>query len=168
MTTNNVNNSNKNNVNANGFEFVDLGLPSGTLWATANVGADEPTDCGQYFDWNDDIAYAHMGGGWHMPTPEQFKELVDNTIGIFFNYRGVNGRIFISKKDTSKYIFIPAAGVSLDGKVRELDRVWIWTKKNDGHENVPGYFFFDYEYTGFGEPIECERNYKHIVRGVIG
>lgn len=26
----------------NGFEYVDLGLPSGTMWATCNVGADKP------------------------------------------------------------------------------------------------------------------------------
>ena len=160
---------NSNNVNANGYNFVDLGLPSGTLWATANVGASKPTDCGKHFQFTgEDIARANMGGDWHLPTPEQFKELVENTVSIYFNYNGVNGRIFVSEKDTSKYIFIPAAGASLDGKVRELDRVWIWTKKNDGHENVPGYFFFDYEYTGFGEYIECERNYKNTVRGVIG
>ncbi len=34
-------------------EFVDLGLPSGTLWATRNVGADNPEDCGDYFAWGE-------------------------------------------------------------------------------------------------------------------
>ena len=34
-------------------EFVDLGLPSGTLWATRNVGADKPEDCGDYFAWGE-------------------------------------------------------------------------------------------------------------------
>ena len=38
-------------INNNGFEFIDLGLPSGTLWATANVGASEPTEFGMYFRW---------------------------------------------------------------------------------------------------------------------
>lgn len=32
---------------------VDLGLPSGTLWATCNVGADTPQDYGQYFAWGE-------------------------------------------------------------------------------------------------------------------
>ena len=27
-------------------DYVDLGLPSGTLWATRNVGAENPEDCG--------------------------------------------------------------------------------------------------------------------------
>ena len=32
-------------------EYVDLGLPSGLLWATCNVGADSPEDYGDYFAW---------------------------------------------------------------------------------------------------------------------
>ena len=31
--------------------YVDLGLPSGLLWATCNVGADAPEDYGDYFDY---------------------------------------------------------------------------------------------------------------------
>ena len=37
----------------NGFEYVDLGLPSGTLWATCNVGAEHPYDVGDYFAWGE-------------------------------------------------------------------------------------------------------------------
>ena len=33
----------------NGFEYVDLGLPSGTKWAKYNVGAYSETDNGLYF-----------------------------------------------------------------------------------------------------------------------
>lgn len=40
-------------VDANGHEYVDLGLPSGTLWATCNVGADSPEDYGDYFAWGE-------------------------------------------------------------------------------------------------------------------
>ena len=32
-------------------DYVDLGLPSGTLWAVCNVGADFPEDYGDYFAW---------------------------------------------------------------------------------------------------------------------
>ncbi len=37
----------------NGHEYVDLGLPSGTLWATCNVGASSPADYGDYFAWGE-------------------------------------------------------------------------------------------------------------------
>ena len=38
-------------------EYVDLGLPSGTLWATCNIGADNPEDCGHYFAWGETTGY---------------------------------------------------------------------------------------------------------------
>ncbi len=36
-----------------GHTFVDLGLKSGLLWATYNVGATKPTEYGQYFSWGE-------------------------------------------------------------------------------------------------------------------
>ena len=38
---------------ANGHEWIDLGLPSGTLWATCNVGATSPEDNGNYYAWGE-------------------------------------------------------------------------------------------------------------------
>ena len=34
-------------------EYVDLGLPSGTLWATCNIGASSPEEYGDYFAWGE-------------------------------------------------------------------------------------------------------------------
>ena len=42
-----------NKMMHNGHEYVDLGLPSGTLWATCNVGANKPEDYGDYFAWGE-------------------------------------------------------------------------------------------------------------------
>jgi len=39
--------------NYQGHEFVDLGLPSGTLWATCNVGSNTPENCGDTFAWGE-------------------------------------------------------------------------------------------------------------------
>ena len=33
--------------------YVDLGLPSGLLWATCNVGANRPDDYGNYYAWGE-------------------------------------------------------------------------------------------------------------------
>ena len=40
-------------TNANDKDYVDLGLTSGTLWATMNVGATSETDYGSYFQWGE-------------------------------------------------------------------------------------------------------------------
>lgn len=37
----------------NGHEYVDLGLPSGTKWATCNVGATSPEEYGDYYTWGE-------------------------------------------------------------------------------------------------------------------
>ena len=37
----------------NGYEYVDLGLPSGTLWAKYNVGANNEYEVGDYFAWGE-------------------------------------------------------------------------------------------------------------------
>ena len=36
-----------------GHEYVDLGLPSGLLWATMNIGAEKPEDFGSPFAWGE-------------------------------------------------------------------------------------------------------------------
>ena len=53
------------------YHYVDLGLPSGLLWATCNVGAESPEDYGDYFAWGETqtkdnyswSTYQHCNGG---------------------------------------------------------------------------------------------------------
>lgn len=89
----------------NNHKWVDLGLPSGLLWATMNIGATNTHDYGDYFSWGEtrpkntytpentptygaimpsdnisgqprlDAARANWGGGWRMPTKEEMEEL---------------------------------------------------------------------------------------------
>ena len=79
----------------NGHEYVDLGLPSGTKWATCNIGANKSSDKGSLFAWGEttprthfssdeyvyskpfaDAAEVNWGGKWRVPTKEQMDELV--------------------------------------------------------------------------------------------
>ena len=41
----------------NGYEYVELGLPSGLKWATCNVGATSPEQTGMYFAWGETKGY---------------------------------------------------------------------------------------------------------------
>ncbi len=152
----------------NGFEYVDLGLPSGTKWATCNVGANSETDNGLYFPcggivgldsphyegnfdshilkYNGDIkatlhldndaAHIHMGGKWHMPTKEQFEELLDekNTVSTWiYDYciREVSGRLFRSRIN-NETLFIPANGfISNHQYVQNGQTCSLWTSSLD-------------------------------------
>lgn len=51
--TDDVNYNKERHMDANGFSYVDLGLPSETLWAEMNVGATASTDPGDYFAWGE-------------------------------------------------------------------------------------------------------------------
>lgn len=60
LETNKIKSSELNiecNKNTNNHEYVDLGLPSGTLWATCNVGAENPWEYGKYFAWGETDGY---------------------------------------------------------------------------------------------------------------
>lgn len=46
-------NSSVSNNSFNGHEYVDLSLPSGTLWATCNVGDSRYGCSGQYYAWGE-------------------------------------------------------------------------------------------------------------------
>ena len=61
----------------NGHEYVDFGLPSKTLWATCNVGAESPQQRGLFFAWGEvttkeDYSYATYlwGNGSSFETGE--------------------------------------------------------------------------------------------------
>ena len=43
------------------YDYVDLGLPSGILWATCNVGATVPEDYGDYFAWGETESKTNYG-----------------------------------------------------------------------------------------------------------
>lgn len=80
----------------NGHEYVDLGLPSGTLWATCNVGANTPEESGDYFAWGETTGY--------------------NSGKTYFNwstYKWCNG----SKNTLTKYCYSSEYG-KVDNKVK--------------------------------------------------
>lgn len=215
---------NKDFNNTNGFGYVDLDLPSKTLWATCNVGADKPSDFGLYFQWgdvqgytsdqiglgdrqkkfasdwsdykwfrndaftryrnafikyknsglvldildlDDDAANINMGGDWHMPSPEQIQELIDNTTNKWTILDRIRGVEFTSKKDSSKSIFIPAAGFAWNSLVLDTGNCGIlWASELSINTIYYGkYLYFNSEHTKLSDGF---RNDGLSVRGVIG
>ncbi len=142
-----------------GHEYVDFNLPSGTLWATCNVGAETPESFGNYYAWGetgnklmfnwehykyandtymkltkyctnrscgnegfvdglialqngDDAASISWGGNWHMPSKEQWDELLQNTTNKWTVQNGVTGRLFTASNGVS--LFLPAVGTHFE------------------------------------------------------
>ena len=93
----------------NGHGYVDLGLPSGTMWATCNVGADTPKDYGNLYQFEErEDAVKEWGGKWRIPTKEEIKELLE----ICELEKMVKGNVIGCKitGPNGNNIFIPFAG----------------------------------------------------------
>ncbi len=147
----------------NNHEYVDLGLPSGKLWATCNIGASSSEENGSYFAWaetepkssydwsnykyaryeevyyggnheihynftkycpfseygyngftdnritlepSDDAAIVNWGGGWHTPSSEDWKELLNCCFFGKSTSGGVEGFMFVSRN--GQYLFLPS------------------------------------------------------------
>ena len=140
-----------------GYDFVDLGLPSGTMWASYNVGATKPEECGNYYAWgetqpksiysmstysynnhierlqlSDDPANVVWGGDWRMPTKEEFDELKTKC-----RFSKKSGGYEITGPNGNS-IFMPAGGVLCDNeKVEEgSGRYWSSTLGWDGPDRA--------------------------------
>lgn len=176
-----------------GHEYVDLGLPSGTKWATMNIGASSETDYGNYYQYGKGAAqYAETsgqsnysgtenplatsadtvaqvwGGQWHMPTKAQFDELTANTNYTWetnFNGSGVNGGKFTDKTNSSKYIFIPAAGYYSNGSLSRVGSYgYVWSSTPGGGDSAC-YLYFS---SGYKDVGSNSRRGGYSVRPVLG
>jgi hypothetical protein len=66
-----------------GYEYVDMGLPSGILWATCNVGATSPEQAGLYFSWGN--VDGHVDGDGFEGTQEEYEASHGSTLGATDN-----------------------------------------------------------------------------------
>ncbi len=71
---------NPSNPVENGHEYVDLGLPSGTLWAKMNIGATAITDYGDYFAWGETSPKKDADGDYLSYSLKTYKWYTSDTI----------------------------------------------------------------------------------------
>ena len=117
----------------------------------------------------DDAASQIMGGDWRMPSQSDFNELLNGTTNEWvedFNGTGVNGMKFTSKTDTSKYIFIPAAGYCHNGSVYNVDYYgYVWSSSlGISYTADAWYLYFN---SGSCYMSYYSRCYGQTVRGVM-
>ena len=174
-----------------GHEYVDLGLPSGTKWATMNVGASSETDYGNYYkygkgaatyqetsgdtyyegtedplDSSVDTAAQVWGGSWHMPTRAQIQELTTNTTYQWVsNYKGsgINGGTFTATNGA--VLFFPAAGDWYGGTQESVgNQGYFWGSSPSGSDEACFLRLYNNNYSVSNE----YRQFGFPVRGVVG
>ena len=93
--------------------YVDLGLPSGLLWATCNLGADRPEQFGNYYDWVNNPVQESWDNVWRTPTKAERDELVQYCTYSLETINGVQGAKYTGSNGQS--IFFPFAGYYQSG-----------------------------------------------------
>lgn len=169
-------------------EWVDLGLS--VKWATCNVGANSPEECGDYYAWgeteknryteensstldvqisdisgnaNYDAAQSQWGESWRMPTKAEFEELKNKCLWIWTTQNGVKG--YKIKGLNANSIFLPITGARY-GKLVDADDIgcyWSSTPYDDNNKDSCSLYF-----SGDGCIItDCKRYIGLAVRPVI-
>ena len=145
---------NVDKVKYNGYQYVDLGLPSGVKWATCNIGANSPEDAGNYYAWGElqpkstynksnsltygklledissnlrhDAARLNWEGVWRLPTAIEFMELIELCSCTWTTQGGQKGCKFTGPNGNS--IFLPLAGhITEDGLSSFGNNGYYWT-----------------------------------------
>lgn len=173
-----------------GHQYVDLGLPSGTKWATMNVGASSETDYGNYYQYGKgaaqyaatsggsdysgtenplaasaDTAVQVWGGKWHMPTRAQMEELTAHTTYQWVtNYKGsgMNGGTFTATNGA--VLFFPAVGF-WDGGQNDVGKRGSYWGSSSSSRNVAYNLFF---YNAGKDVRSSSRAFGFAVRPVVG
>jgi len=107
MEINTIKKMNRMEINANGHADVDLGLPSGTMWAKMNVGAKKETDYGLYFAWGETEGYAAS----QIPSQKKF-----NWGDYNFGSRSPFSKYDNDDEETALDLEDDAASVSMGGE----------------------------------------------------
>ena len=141
----------------NGHEYVDLGLS--VLWATCNVGAEQPSDYGDHYKWGEtapitkewqkgqtmgleledisgtsrDIARVKWGKPWRMPTVGELQELVDLCSWCWTKVNGHKGYKVTGPSGNS--IFLPADAHGLTPEYDDFGCIWSSTPYKEPYED---------------------------------
>ena len=97
--------------------YVDLGLPSGTLWS-----ADFEID-------GEDVIYHPYEDAekYGIPTKEQFNELLESCKWEF-KYISSNAREYTCIGPNGNHIVFSSRGYKLAGTKREIEKIFFWVK----------------------------------------
>lgn len=104
-------------MNVDKLQFIDLGLPSGRLWANENIKEENGDET--FFSFDDSV----NAFGKNLPSKEDWKELFDNSSYSWneerkgYDVTGPNGNS----------IFLPAAGYRRGTNVNDDGNGYYWS-----------------------------------------
>lgn len=96
------------------YKAIDLGLPSGTLWADRNIGAATPEDSGLYFQWGDTQGYTaeQVGDGEGQKSFDwtSYKFLIEGgsykNPSDYLKYSRADGKMVLDPEDDAAHVIM--------------------------------------------------------------
>ena len=174
----------------NDHGYVDLGLS--VKWATCNVGASSPSDCGDYYAWGEtstksdynednsktygksmdsiggnssyDVARYRWGGSWRLPTAAELEELKTKCTWTWTTQGGHNGYKVTGKN--GKSIFLPAAGYHLGTSPEDVGEYGNFWSSTPYESNTYGAYSLYFGSSHHGVYWD-DRYYGRAVRPVV-
>lgn len=122
----------------NVYKFVDLGLPSGLLWATRNVGAATSADDGDYFAWGETETKSI-----YFFTTYKYNVGIDDV--NYTKYNDTDGKTALDSADDAAYVnWGSFCRMPTNAEFKELRNssncTWTWTSKtNSSGSSINGY-----------------------------
>ena len=158
-----------------GHGYVDLGLS--VVWATCNIGAESPSEYGDYFAWGEaetkstytesnstthdksdyvffDAAAANWGSRWRMPTSNEIDELINRCTWEWTSVSGHHG--YKATGPNGKSIFLPAAGQKKNSSLNRAEEWGYYWESTPGSSNQYATCLFFRE---GDEPLDLDGRY---------
>lgn len=161
----------QSNGTINGYDYVDLGLPSGTLWAAYNIGTLSPEGYGDYYAWGEtdtqyaytettsqtrgydlyditsdpeyDPAASNWGASWQLPSRYDFKELLNICRWYWTTFHGTKGYKVVGPNGNA--LFLPAAGYKYDYDLKYPGNWGYYLTGNTDPDNNLKFYAFDFD-----------------------
>ena len=128
----------------NGHRFVDLGLPSGLLWAETNIGAATAADDGNYYAWGETSPKSVYH--WENYKYSEYENYgYDDYPSTMTKYNSTDGKTTLDKEDDAAYVNWGApCRMPTKAQFGELlnsnNCTWQWTSKTTSNgSSINGY-----------------------------
>ncbi len=122
-------------VKIDGHYAVDLGLPSGTLWATCNIGASVPEERGNYYAWGETEPKEYYA--WDNEGDYKWGVYGDNENYVMTKYNKTDGKTVLDPEDDAAQVnWCGAWRMPTWTEMEELlntdNCTWKWTTNYNG------------------------------------
>lgn len=129
------------NIVCDGVEYVDLHLPSGTLWSAKYLS--DKSGCPIHLSYNEAVKLS-------IPNKEQYEELLKYTQRIAHNTKNTSGTDYLGRE--GKILFLPNSTFFMASNFNSANSPLFWLKDSeyiDDDRLCANGYAFDKKYMGY-------------------